>query len=551
MTADLIIENARILTMDAVRPRAEAVAVRGGRIVALGTNDQVSAFASSTTRRVDAGGATVLPGFVESHIHLFAGGAQLDNLSLAGLDGFEAIAAAIRGRAASHPDEKLIMVEQVVYSIFGPGQPITRHVLDRILPERPLALYAADHHTMWGNTAALKLAGLLHGRELSPGNEILMGKDGLAEGELREFEAFAPLIALTPTGGRETLGLLAQEPRQSPTAAQRAVDKDILRRGMAHCASLGITSFHNMDGNAYQLELLQEIDEAEGLICRGRIPFRILPDTPLSSLAEAVAWRQRWNSDRLKADFVKIFMDGVIDATNAFMLADFGGLPGVRGSAYFEQDQFDEICIEVDRLGFQIAVHAIGDAAVRRTLNGYEAARKANGPRDSRHRVEHIETLDPADIGRFAELDVICSMQPTHGPGSVFPPEPGLTLIGPERMKTAFAWQTLRNTGAKLCFSSDWPVAPLDPFVGIKAAMMRPRAPGAPDERQTLGDSLSAFTLDSAYAEFAEDRKGVLKPGAFADIAVLAGNVEAASPETIDRMKVAMTICDGRITYET
>lgn len=549
MTADLIIENARVLTMNDAQPRATSIAVQGGRIVAVGSGGDPS-LASPGARRIDAAGATVLPGFVESHIHLFPGGAQLDNLSLAGISGFDAIAAAIRGRAASHPDEKLIMVEQAVYGMFGAGQPVTRQILDRIISDRPIALYAGDHHTMWGNTAALKMAGLLNGRTLSPGNEILMGDDGLAAGELREFEAFAPLIALTPTGGRETLGLLAQEPKPTPTAAERAVDRDILRRGLAYCASLGITSFHNMDGNAYQLELLQEIDDTERLICRGRVPFRILPDTPLSSLSDAVAHRSRWNSGRLKADFVKIFMDGVIEATNAYMLADFGGHPGVRGAAYFEQDQFDEICIAVDRLGFQIAVHAIGDAAVQRTLNGYQAARKANGPRDSRHRIEHIETLDPADVYRFAELGVICSMQPTHAPGAYFPPEPSLSLIGPERMKTAYAWQTLRETGAKLCFASDWPVAPLDPLLGIKAAMTRPQIDGVPDQRQTLADALAAFTVDGAYAEFTEDQKGVLKTGALADLVILSGDIEATPPEAITDLKVAMTICDGRITYQ-
>lgn len=550
MTADLIIENARVLTMDNDNPRAAAVAVSGGRILAVGSRDDVNALASSATRRIDAAGASVLPGFVESHIHLFPGGAQLDNLSLAGVSGYDAIAAAIRGRAASHPQERLIMVEQAVYGMFGPDQPITRQVLDSIISDRPIALYAGDHHTMWGNTAALKLAGLLHGRDLPPGNEILMGDDGLAAGELREFEAFGPLIALTPTGGRETLGLLAQEPGTPPTAAERAVDRDILRRGLAYCASLGITSFHNMDGNAYQLELLQEIDEAEGLICRGRIPFRILPDTPLATLSAAVAHRRRWNSDRLKADFVKIFMDGVIEATNAFMLEDFGGHPGVRGSAYFEQDQFDEICVAVDRLGFQVAVHAIGDAAVRRTLNGYEAARKANGARDSRHRVEHIETLDPADVHRFAELGVVCSMQPTHAPGAYFPPEPSLSLIGPERMKTAYAWQTLRDTGAKVCFASDWPVAPLDPLLGIQTAMTRPQIAGVPDQRQSLTNALAGFTSDGAYTEFTEDRKGVLKSGALADLVILSGDIEATPAEAIADLKVTMTICDGRITYQ-
>lgn len=550
MTADLIIENARVLTMDAGKPHCEAVAVSGDRIVAVGSRTAVSGHKGKGTRVVDAGGATVIPGFVESHIHLFVGAAQLDNLSLAGLTGFGPVSDAIRARAASHPNEAVIMVEQAVYGQFGENVAITRQLLDQIVADRPLALYAGDHHTMWGNTAALRAAGLLGGGKVPPGNEIVMGDDGLASGELREFEAFAPLIALTPTGGREALGLLAREP-DNATPAQREQDKAVLRKGLDYLARHGITSFHNMDGNAYQLELLQEIDDGEGLICRGRVPFRVLPGFDLAGLDAAAAWRTRWNSDRLKADFIKVFMDGVIEATNAFLLDDFGGMPGWKGSVYFEQDEFDAISIAADRLGFQIAVHAIGDAAVRRTLDGYAAAARVNGKRDSRHRVEHIEMLDPADLHRFAELGALCSMQPTHGPGSYFPAEPSVSLIGRERLKTACAWQTLRETGAEMVFSSDWPVAPLDPLTGIKVAMMREAIyPDEPVQRQSLLDALDGFTRAGAYAEFAENEKGVLMPGALADIAILSGDIQATRAEDIDSLHVAMTLCGGQVTFE-
>jgi predicted amidohydrolase YtcJ len=435
--------------------------------------------------------------------------------------------------------------------MFGPNEPITRHVLDRILPDRPLALFAGDHHTMWANTEALKAAGILHGLVTPPGSEVVMGSDGLAAGELREFEGFAPITGLTPTGGREMLGLMGHEPKIAPTAAQRAMDKDIMRRGLAYCASLGITGFHNMDGNFYQLELLQEIDEAEGLAVRGRVPFRMLPGMPLSNLGKAVEMRGRWHSDRLKSDFVKMFMDGVIESTTADMFEDYDTAPGVSGFSFFEQDEFDAICVETDRLGLQIAVHAIGDAAVNRTLNGYEAARRANGRRDSRHRIEHIEMLKPSDLPRFVELGVMASMQPTHAPGGAYPIEPILSMVGRERMKTGYAWQTIRETGTRLVFASDWPVAPLDPLLGIKTAVARgPAFDGAPEERQSLIDSIAGFTIDGAFAEFAEDRKGILRPGALADVVILDGDIEAVAPEEIDQLKVAATICDGRVTYE-
>ncbi|RFC66867.1 MULTISPECIES: amidohydrolase [Mesorhizobium] len=549
--ADIIVENARVLTLDPGRPRATAVAIQGGKILAIGDTEAVAGMASTATKRIDAGGATVLPGFIDSHIHIFPGGAQIKSLSLVGLNGFDEIAAAVRKRAAQEPDTKILIAEQAGYFMFGDNEPITRQILDRVLPDRPLAVFASDHHTMWANTAALKAAGILHGREMPPGNEVVMGPDGLATGELREFEGFAPITDLTPTGGREMLGLQGSEPGVPPTAAQRAIDRGIISDGLAYCASLGITSFHNMDGNFYQLELLEEIDRAGGLTVRTRMPFRMMPDRPLSDLEKAVEMRSRWNSDVLRADFVKIFMDGVIESTTAHMFEDYVGMPGVRGSSYFDQAAFDAICIEADRLGLQIAVHAIGDEAVNITLNGYEAAQRANGKRDSRHRIEHIEMLLPADLPRFAKLGVIASMQPTHAPGGYYPPEPILSMVGHQRMMTGYAWQSIRETGARLVFASDWPVAPLDPLLGIKTAMVRePVFDGAPDESQSLADSIAGFTADGAYTEFMEDRKGVLKQGALADLVILSGDIERTRPQDVDALKVQATICAGRITYE-
>lgn len=550
-TADLIIENARILTMDPAHPRGEAIALKDGTILAVGSRADVAEKAPSATRRIDAGGASVLPGFIDSHIHLFTGGAQLGNLSLAGVTGFDAIAAAVRARAAAEPGEGLLMVEQAAYAMFGAAEPITRHVLDRVLPGRPLAFFASDHHTMWANTAALKMAGILHGHATPAGSEVVMGADGLATGELVEFEAFAPMAALSGTGGRDALGLLGKEPSSPPSAAQRAVDRRAIEQGLAYCASLGITGFHNMDGNFYQLELMEEIERDGGMIARGRVPFRYIPGMGLADLEKAVEMRRRWNSDRLKADFVKIFMDGVVESYTAHMFDDYCGRPGVKGSSFFEQAEFDAICIEADRLGFQIAVHAIGDAAVNRTLNGYEAARRANGARDSRHRIEHIELLARADLPRFAELGVIASMQPTHAPGGAYPIEPILSMIGRERLKLGYSWQTIRDTGARLVFASDWPVAALDPLYGIKTAMTRgPIFDGAPDERQSLMDSLAGFTVDGAYTEFGEAAKGRLKPGMMADVVILSGDIEATRPKEIDALTVAATICGGQITYE-
>jgi predicted amidohydrolase YtcJ len=189
---------------------------------------------------------------------------------------------------------------------------------------------------------------------------------------------------------------------------------------------------------------------------------------------------------------------------------------------------------------------------VRRTLDGYEAAQIANGARDARHRIEHIEVIDPADIPRLAELGVIASMQPLHALGTGgFPLEPTRSRIGEDKLVNAFAWNTLRDTGAKMCFASDWPVSPVDPLLSFKAAMTREELnPSHPDQRQTLHQAIHGYTAGGAYAEFNEHRKGTLKQGYMADIVVLDGNIETTRPEAVTSLKVALTLCDGTVTYQ-
>jgi len=550
--ADLVVTNARVLTMDDGGPRAEAVAVRGDRLLAVGTRREVEALADPSTRTLDARGGSVLPGFVESHMHLFMGGASLDKLAVDGIKGLEALGEAVRRWVASHPDDGVILAVQAAYLLAG--EPLTRHHLDRVLPDRPLALYAFDGHTVWANAEALERAGLLHGRVLRPGNEIVMGADGLATGELREPESFAPLLALTSTGGRESLGLTTgRDPDPPPSAVERAADRATLARGLAWCAAHGITSNHNMDGNPYQLGLLEELDDAGGLICRLRLPHHQKNDMTLDDLRkEAPAMRARSRPDRLVADFVKVFVDGVLDSTTAFTLDDYCGHPGHRGLPLFSAEQLDAVVTEADRQGFQVAIHSIGDAGVRRTLDAFAAARRSNGARDSRHRVEHIEVIHPDDIGRFAELGAIASMQPLHAPGPLsYPGHELMALLGPARHPFSFAWRTLREAGARMCFASDWPVSPVDPLLSIQAAVTRqPWTEGLPAQAQTLKEALAGYTRDGAYAAFAEDRLGRLRPGFLADLVVLDHDIEDVPPASIKDLRVQLTVCGGRVTHE-
>jgi len=549
-TADILITNARVLTMDPARPRAGAVAIAGNRIVGLGSNADLASLRASHTRVIDAGMKTVIPGIIEGHVHLFGGAVELDTLMLNGVYGFEAIAKAVAAYRAGRPHDKVLLATGIAHEALG--EPITRQILDRMVPDIPFIVGCFDHHTMWANTRALEAAGIMRGRDLPVGNEIVLDAGGIATGELREPAAYMPVQALTPTGGREWLGMTTGEsPNPPATAAQRELDMGYFKQGIRHAASLGITSMHNMDGNWYQLELLQTLLDRGELDARIEIPYHHKNTFEIARVAEAADMRARYQGDMLHCDRVKIFIDGVLETYTALMLEGYPDQPANMGAPLFTAADFNEIVRRADKLRLQISTHAIGDGGVRRTLDGYEAAIGANGRRDSRHRIEHIEMIDPADIPRLKALGVIASLQPIAGvgvPGN--PPEPIMSRVG-AKLPHAYAWQTLRNTGAAIAFSSDWPVAPLNPFLGMQAAMTAvPVCADCPPQAQSLMDTLHGFTAAGAYMEFMEDRKGTLKEGYLADVAVLDTDIETAAKEEISGIRPAVTICDGRITFE-
>jgi predicted amidohydrolase YtcJ len=547
MQAELIVTNARVLTMDSARPRAEAVALAAGRILAVGTRAEVEALAGPDTQMIDGQGRTLLPGFFESHMHLF-GGAELAHLQLVGVHGHEALARAFRDYAAANPDSPLLLAQGAEYGMLG--RDVTRHDLDAVIADRPIAMTAYDHHTVWANTAALKAAGLLYGAPMPEGHEVVMGPDGTATGELREFEAFAPVNALA---GEERLYMgiaTGRDPSPWPDAAARAADRAKLARGMVHCARHGITSMVTMDGNLYTLELLREMQAEGTLLARVKVPFHLKPDMGLSELDRAEAMRRGFDDEWLCSGFVKMFMDGVMDSRTAFRLDDYPGVPGPRSVPLFPPARFAEVATEIDRRGLQIAVHAIGDGAVRNTIDGYEAAQRANGRRDSRHRIEHIELIDRADVPRLGALGITASLQPSHPPGAMdFPLMPSLDTIGRSRLRDSFLTRTLVEAGAHLCFASDWPVTDVAVLRNIQAALTRVPYEGAEDERVGLMAVLHAYTAGGAWAAHREHVTGRLVPGLAGDLILLGGDIEQTPPDQVGGMGIALTVCNGRITY--
>jgi len=558
MTPDIIIHNGALMTFDGAHPSAQALAITGGEISAVGDDGRVIGLAGDKTRMIDAKGGSVLPGFIDSHVHLFGGSVERTCLDLYGVEGLGAMTALIRPYADANPDDDLVFCVMADYAILGTGSTLTRHDLDSILSDRPLAMFAPDHHTVWANTAALKAAGLFDGGKVDAGSEIRIGDDGKANGELLEPGAYGPILEMTRHAGREMLGLVTgRDPVPPATAQQRTMDKDVIAAGLNHCAAQGITGLHLMDGNTYQLELLNELDAEGRLPCRCMVPFHFKGTDEITRIAaEGAAMRDGFRGDKVWCGHMKMFIDGVVESGTALMLQPYPGEMGKddnMGDEVFTQDHFVAAAIEADKHGFQIAVHAIGDAGVRRTIDAYEAALNANGKRDSRHRIEHLEVMHTDDIPRLAALDIVASIQPGHAPvGHIFPPTGVGQYLHEHQIPGAYAWADIRNAGARVIFSTDWPVIPVDVMPNIKAAIA-PLDLGAQwrDQSQSLHDTLASYTRDNAWVEFNEDRKGQLKIGMMADVVVMSHDLSTLAPLDITQASAVTTICDGVVTYTT
>jgi len=488
-------------------------------------------------------GLLALPAFCESHAHLFGGGVTLAQLNLSQVHDAAALRVALIEHATATPQGDMVCAYGANYDLLGENRP-DRHALDSVLADRPLCITSTDFHCAWANTAALQVAGILHGADAGAGAEVVMGPDGLATGELREFAAMALVRHLAPSGGREGLGLTGQEP-QAITPAQRASDKAALLRAMQECLRHGITTVVNMDGNLYQADLLKELAQ-DGLPLNVSLPMTLVPGQSPARRAELLHAAAQAPVGRLSFGRVKMFMDGVFDTWTAFRTDDYPQRAGFRSAPLFDAEEFAQICIEADALGLQIAVHAVGDGAVRATLNGYAAARAKNGPRDARHRIEHIDMIHPDDLPRLAALGVVASMQPVHPPGLAgLPLEPTVSIMGQARWKDTFPWRAIKDQGVVLAFGTDWPVSPLSPLHALHCALSRqPWGQGQPDQRLTLAEALAAYTHAGSFALFTENLRGQIIVGMRADVVLLRGDVQGLAQRP-DAVEIAGVYVDG------
>lgn len=524
--ADFIITNAKVFTSDELNPYAEAIAVQANRIVFVGSNEGALSKKGTQTRLIDGHQKTLMPGFIDSHFHLLSGCETLGDAQLQTVKNKDELKAALQSHAKENKTATWVSGIGTKYKIVS-----TRQELDEIISDRPVYIEAYDGHTGWANTKALELAGILeNGKTTGPNGVIVQDETGMATGELREPDAIHPVASLIP----------------QPDSDRK---RELLKRGIQQINAAGVTSVHNMNGNMDDLMIYAALEDAGEMSLRVYVPYSIKPHTTEEMLAEAKQMAEI-QGDYVRGGAVKFFMDGVWESYTALNLEPYADNPNASPDGIYSAEHFTRMGIACDKLGLQIFVHCCGDGAVRRTLDGYAAIQKTNGTRDSRHRVEHIEVIQPGDLPRFKELGVIASMQPLHAPlstdGDVW-----LDRTGESRWPRSFAWRAIKDAGATLALGSDWTVASFNPMLGVHAVLNRQKwSPDDPDQRLTLEEVLAGYTRDAGYAEFQEHQKGQLKEGYLADMVLLSANIFETPPEEIASVKPLLTMTNGKIVYE-
>ena len=533
---DLIVYNGALFT-GAGQPIAEALAIRNNEILRVGTNRDIKRLAGRTTQVVDAHGGTVVPGFIDAHVHFVGGGLGMDRVNLLDAETLPAIEEKIRAFAKANPDRPWVLGRGWYYSPFPGGLP-TRQQLDALVPDRPAYMICYDGHTAWANSRALALAGITAKTPDPPGGVIVKDpRTGEPTGVLKE-------------AAKELMATVVPQPTRDDRL--RAI-----RKAVGEANRLGVTSVHEAGTSAGALEQFEEVRKAGDLNVRVYAALSVIEKMTPADADAFDALRTKYAANpRLKVGAIKIMADGVIEAHTAAMLTPYSNKP-TAGPADYTPEELQRIVTMMDARGWQVMTHAIGDRAVRMTLDAYEKAAQANPapPRGRRHRVEHAETIDPADIPRFARLNALVSYMPFHANPSPAQLDVWSANIGPERAARGWICRTLQQARAPMVFGSDWPVVSFDPRLEINMAVTRRTPEGAPpegwlpNERITLESAIEAMTSAGACASFDEKKKGRLAPGMLADIVILSKNVFAQPPARFLDAVVDTTIFDGKVVY--
>jgi predicted amidohydrolase YtcJ len=536
--ADILIVHAKIYTVDEKKPWAQSLAIRKGKIIAVGTDEQVGRFRGIGSKMIDAGGRLVLPGFTDCHIHLLDGGLSLTRANLEGAKDVADIQNRLRAYAAQHPADKWILGHGWNYAMFAPETLPNKKYLDELFSDRPVYLEGYDGHTSWANSKALALAGIARSTPNPLNGEIVRDPaTGEATGALKESAAD-----------------LLTEVLPKPTEVERLT---ALRAALKWANQNGLTRAHSAGGEFEQLDLLQELREEKQLSVRLHIAYNVSPpELRPEDLTAIEAARKKFHDEWLDVNSVKFFMDGVVESHTAAFFEPYTDNPSTKGSLFWDPEKYKSAVDELDKKGLQLYTHANGDYAVRTALDAYEFAEQKNHTKDHRNRVEHIETITATDIPRFGKLGVIASMQPLHA----YPDEDTLDVwarnIGPERASRAWVWKSIALHGGHYAFGSDWPVVTLNPWEGIQTAVTRqtqegkPAAGFVPSQKLTVAQAIEGYTLEAAYAGHLEKTEGSLEIGKVADVIMVDRNVFEIDAHTIDQTKVVLTIAGGKIVYE-
>ena len=530
--ADLVLKNGIVWTADSLTGKAEAVAIRGKEILAVGSNTEIDALIAPKTKVFDVRQGLVLPGFNDSHTHFVGYSVQSSmTIDLYGVVSLDELKRRVREHAQTHPNTEWIIGNRWFPSRFEGGNWPTREHLDSVENQRPVAIFDVDGHSCWVNSCALEKLGFTLQTPDPVGGKIVRDESGQPTGIL--LENAHQSIPRSPTvTGDEFIRLFSQE-----------VEK--LNR-------LGITSLSNHGIQPEHLELL------ESMALNGELTLRISDWENLTDdLSTAKALRERFaNSEILRMGSLKAFVDGVLSSHTAWMLEPYADAPDKTGFPVADMEKLTEQIIEADRQGFQLVIHAIGDKAVRECLNIYERVAKLNGTRQRRHRIEHVEVVHPQDQERFARLGVVASMMPMHCTADL---EGYIkSRLGEPRAAHGYPWRNFVNLGVHLCFGTDWPAIDLkmpNPLEQIFAAVTRTTPESYPkswhsEQRLTVAEALRCYTLESAYAEWMEHRKGSITPGKLADLCVLSRNILQCDPMEILETEVWMTVFNGEVVYQ-
>ncbi|NUQ21864.1 MAG: amidohydrolase [Gemmatimonadaceae bacterium] len=523
----LAIVNARVWTGDPRRPWADAVAVRGERIAAVGSSAEVRKMAVSTTRVVDAKGQMLVPGFQDSHVHFIDGGFRLASVQLRDARTPAEFIARVKAFAATQPKGSWITGGDWDHEQWG-GELPQRSWIDSVTPDNPVWINRLDGHMSLANSAALRAAGVTRSTADVAGGTIVRDASGEPTGILKDNASW-----------------LVDQHVPPPSEAQNDRALDAATR---YVAARGVTSVHNM-GTWDDLATFERARAA------GRLITRIYAVVPLASwarLRDTVAARGHGDA-WVRIGGLKGFVDGSLGSHTAAFLQPFTDAPNDSGLLVNTPRDLYDWTSGADRAGLQVIVHAIGDRAIRTQLDIFERVAREDGPRDRRFRIEHAQHIAPPDIARFSSLGVIASMQPYH---AIDDGRWAEKVIGPERIRTTYAFRSLLESGARLAFGSDWFVAPPTPLEGIYAAVTRrtldDRNPNGwvPEQKIGVEDALRAYTLGGAYASFREKDMGSIERGKLADLTLIDRDLTRIPPETIRDAQVVMTIVGGRVVYE-